>query len=80
MYLSNSDVPSKKAESQVICSGQLIRSCFLILVHPCDKPNKGGCDQTCKKDGETAVCECRAPEFKIGLDGKSCEPGKLLVT
>ena len=43
--------------------------------HPCDLPTKGGCDQTCNKEGDKAVCSCTAPEYKLGADGKSCEKG-----
>ena len=46
------------------------------VIHPCDKPTKGGCDQTCNKDGETFTCSCQAPEFKLNADGESCDPGK----
>ena len=43
-------------------------------IHPCDKPNKGGCAQTCTKTGKlTFVCECTAPEFKLAADGVTCE-------
>ena len=48
---------------------------IVFSVHPCDKENKGGCDQTCNKEDEKAVCSCAAPEFKLGEDGKSCLPG-----
>ena len=57
--------------------------CLLLiiytLVHPCDKPTKGGCDQTCTKKGNEAVCVCKAPEFKLAADGKACEEGKNYV-
>ena len=49
-------------------------------IHPCDKKSKGGCDQTCTKDGEKAVCSCTPVDFKLGEDGKSCEPGKFCLT
>ena len=47
--------------------------------HPCDKTSNGGCEQTCNKDGESAVCECAAPDYKLGSDGKSCDKGNLLA-
>ena len=37
-------------------------------VHPCDQ-NKGGCEQTCVKDGDNAKCTCREGYL---VDGKSC--------
>ena len=48
----------------------------LRLVHPCDKESKGGCEQTCEKDGEKVVCSCAAPDYKLAGDGKSCEEGE----
>ena len=42
-------------------------------IHPCDKKSKGGCDQTCTKDGENAICSCTPVDFKLGEDGKTCE-------
>ena len=48
---------------------------YLFLVHPCDKPNRGGCEQICKKKGDGAVCQCKAG-FILSEDGKQCDPGK----
>ena len=44
---------------------------FVFPVHPCDKPTKGGCSQDCVKKGETFVCTCKIPDFKLNDDGKS---------
>ena len=46
---------------------------IFFSVHPCDKDTKGGCDQTCNKDGDKAKCSCTPVDFKLGEDGKSCE-------
>ena len=42
-------------------------------VHPCDKPNKGGCQHICNKDGKKTVCSCKKG-FTLEEDGESCEP------
>ena len=44
--------------------------------HPCDKKANGGCEQTCNKDGDNAVCSC-AEDYKLKEDG-SCEKGASL--
>ena len=49
----------------------------LLIVHPCDQPDKGGCNQTCTKNGNKAVCSCSSPGFKLNSDGKSCDTGQL---
>ena len=41
-------------------------------VHPCDKPNKGGCQHICTKDGKKTVCSCKKG-FTLEEDGESCE-------
>ena len=47
-----------------------------IIVHPCDKESKGGCDQVCnKKNKEEASCACQPIDFSLNKDGKSCDPG-----
>ena len=38
-------------------------------VHPCDKPDKAGCEQTCLKNGDAAKCSC-SEGFNLGEDGK----------
>ena len=48
---------------------------FHFLVHPCDKPSKGGCDHTCTKEGEKAVCSCNNG-FKLADDGQTCLLGE----
>ena len=47
-----------------------------VLVHPCDKADKAGCEQNCeKKGGEDFVCTCQK-EFKLNADGKKCDKSK----
>ena len=47
-----------------------------VLVHPCDKADKGGCEQTCEKKGEEdLVCTC-GEGFKLNADGKKCDKSK----
>ena len=43
------------------------------IIHPCDEPDNGGCDQTCVKEGKKAVCECSVGGFALGADGKKCD-------
>jgi hypothetical protein len=43
-------------------------------VHPCDRKEKGGCQQACVKDGNKFECKCKHPEFKLAEDGKNCIP------
>ena len=50
-----------------------IKLSVLNLVPPCELTENGGCDQTCTDNGDVAECSCRAPDFKLGSDGKSCE-------
>ena len=46
-----------------------------ISVHPCDKKENGGCQHTCVKKGEEAVCKCDE-NHKLNEDGKTCEVGE----
>ena len=48
----------------------------IILVHPCDRDNKGGCEQVCEKDGAKAKCGCKEG-FEITDDGITCKKGKF---
>ena len=42
-------------------------------VHPCDRKNNGGCQQTClKTTGLNYKCACRK-NFELEEDGKTCE-------
>ena len=50
---------------------------MFIAVHPCDNDDKNGCEQTCTKKGEEAVCEC-GPGFILNVDGKKCDPGMVI--
>ena len=52
-------------------------SAFLLLVHPCDEEEKGGCEDICEKKGAKASCKCRAG-YALEEDGKSCEKGKII--
>ena len=50
---------------------------ILFLVHPCDKPNKGGCGQICNKRKEWHVCSCKTG-FVLGRDNKTCNKGEWI--
>jgi len=47
---------------------------FLILVHPCDKADNGGCSQICNKKNETHACSCEAG-FLLKRDKMTCKKG-----
>ena len=53
----------------------LLTYCFLLLVHPCDKENKGGCSQICMKRGQWHACLCKAG-FVLTKDNKTCIKGE----
>ena len=42
-----------------------------VKIHPCDKKDKGGCEQTCTKYGDNAKCECDSGKV-LNQDGKTC--------
>ena len=44
-------------------------------VHPCDKPNKGGCSDKCEKEGANAKCVCNEGR-ELSTDGKTCTESK----
>ena len=46
---------------------------MLNLAPPCKITHNGGCEQVCTNKGREAVCSCKAPDYKLGDDGKSCE-------
>ena len=46
-----------------------------FAVPPCELTKNGGCEQTCTNNGDKAECSCKAIDFKLGGDGKSCKPG-----
>ena len=48
---------------------------YVLLVHPCDKEDKGECEETCEKKGETFICSC-PPGSKLNADGKKCDKSK----
>lgn len=50
---------------------------FNFSVHPCERADKGGCSQTCEKDGDDAKCGC-LDGYALGEDGKECEKSKFL--
>ena len=63
--------------------GEIYISVLLIwfinsyLVHPCDKADNAGCEQTCEKKGEEDfICTCPTG-FKLNADGKKCDESKL---
>ena len=45
-------------------------------VHPCDNGDNGGCDHTCTKDGDEAVCSCKENHL-LQPDGKTCKISKF---
>lgn len=49
----------------------------LFSVHPCDQPDKGGCEQICNKKGDEGQCGCNEG-YKL-VDGKTCEKSMILV-
>ena len=40
-------------------------------VHPCDKPNQGGCEHLCIELGHDFICECEK-DFYLDIDDKTC--------
>ena len=52
-----------------------------ISVHPCDYPpnENGGCDQTCNKQGDKAVCSCNVTSV-LAQDGKKCDPSESIFS
>ena len=51
-----------------------------ISVHPCDKADKGGCDQTCEKKGEEErICSCGVG-FKLNADGQKCDKSMSIIS
>ena len=44
-----------------------------FLVPPCELTKNGGCEQNCTNKGTEAVCSCTPVDYKLGVDGKSCE-------
>ena len=53
-----------------------ISSIFFWAIHPCDKKDKGDCQQICEKDGTEAKCKCEK-DFKLNDDGKTCDSNLL---
>ena len=49
-------------------------ACPFIPVHPCDRPDKGGCEDICNKVEELAVCTC-SEGFEL-TDQNTCEPSE----
>ena len=47
-------------------------------MHPCDQPDKGGCSDSCVKDGDNAKCNCSKNGFKLDPNGKTCCKSYLL--
>lgn len=50
----------------------------LLVVHPCDKKNIGGCEHICNKKGSDVACTCKAG-FKLADDKKSCIQSKCCL-
>lgn len=49
---------------------------ILLLVHPCDTTNNGGCNQICNKRNHTSECACQ-DGFALGEDRQTCREGKM---
>merc|ERR1712203_551459 len=52
------------------------KSCDRSFIHPCDKADKGGCDDVCTKVGNSAKCSCTKTGYTLKADGKGCEMKK----
>ena len=50
-------------------------NCFLLLVHPCDRADKGGCSQICNKKGDDAFCACNNGFVLDEINKKTCRKG-----
>ena len=56
---------------------------FRTVVHPCDKPIRGGCSQICirkplneeEEDGKPYTCSCNAG-YELEEDGVTCIKGR----
>lgn len=48
----------------------------VFIVHPCDRPDKGGCSDKCEKKGENKVCACTKKGEVLQKDGKKCKKRK----
>ena len=47
-------------------------------VHPCEKKEKGGCEEKCVKGvGLKFTCACPQEGFELDTDGKSCKFSKI---
>ena len=53
---------------------------FISTVHPCDQANKGGCNDTCTKNGDQADCSCTKTGHILHTDGKNCGKGVICET
>ena len=49
----------------------------MFSVHPCDQPDKAGCEQVCNKEGDEGKCDCNEG-YKP--NGKKCEKSKHTST
>ena len=54
----------------------MLNTLHSLSVHPCDKDDKGGCEQVCEKKGEEAVCKCNEGFKPTEEDANKCEEGK----
>ena len=48
------------------------------LVHPCEKEEKGGCSDICKKNGLSVTCSC-PEEYELMEDKKTCKKGMIMI-
>ena len=53
-------------------------SLILVLVHPCERKNKGGCSHICNV-GNGGGVRCSCPNgFELDEDLKTCEKGNCI--
>ena len=51
---------------------------FLLSVHPCDKPSKGGCQHKCNKNATKFFCSCQ-PGYELDKNGRTCGKGRSIL-
>ena len=71
-YTSNKNMMIMK-----LSQTHLIHFSISSLVHACDKKSKGGCEQTCNKNGGGFTCSCLVA-YELADDKKSCNKSMYL--
>ena len=51
---------------------------FLLIVHPCDQEDQGGCSHKCLKKGTDFLCTCPSGSI-LKDDRKTCEKSKYSI-